>query len=201
LLLDLDRFKEVNDALGHSVDDRLLLQVGARLSAALGEAAFVARLGGDEFALVLGPDSDRLAAEAAERVLASFGRPFDVTDVSMHANASIGIALFPDHASSRSELMRCADVAMYRAKRARLGFAVYDRGSDANDRGRLVAIEQLRGAIGNGQLVCHFQPKLAMASGRVVGAEALVRWAHPAGACSSRPSSWPWPSRRASSAG
>ena len=139
----------------------------------------VARLGGDEFALVLGPGSDRLAVEAAERVVASFGRPFDLTDVSMHANASIGIALYPGHASSRSELMRCADVAMYRAKRARLGFAVYDRGSDSNDRGRLVAIEQLRDAIGNGQLVCHFQPKLAMGSGRVVGAEALVRWAHP----------------------
>lgn len=179
LLLDLDRFKEVNDALGHTAGDLLLDQVGARLRALPG-TELIARLGGDEFALVLAPGSGESSALlAAQRVLESFGPPFDVTDVSIHAAVSIGIALYPDHASSRSELMRCADVAMYRAKRSRRGFAAYDRGSDANHRSRLVTIEQLREAIGTGQLVCYFQPQLTVGSERVVAAEALVRWRHP----------------------
>jgi diguanylate cyclase (GGDEF)-like protein len=179
LLLDLDRFKEVNDALGHTAGDLLLDQVGARLRTLPG-TDLIARLGGDEFALILAPGSgERPALAAAHHVLESFGPPFDLSDVSIHANVSIGIALYPDHGTSRSELMRCADVAMYRAKRERRGFAVYDRGSDANHKSRLVTIEQLREAIGNGQLVCHFQPQLAIGSGRVVGAEALVRWQHP----------------------
>jgi diguanylate cyclase (GGDEF)-like protein len=164
LLLDLDRFKEVNDALGHTAGDLLLDQVGARLRALPG-SELIARLGGDEFALVLAPGSGESSALlAAQRVLESFGPPFDVADVSIHAAVSIGIALYPDHASSRSELMRCADVAMYRAKRSRRGFAAYDRGSDANHRSRLVTIEQLREAIGTGQLVCYFQPQLTVGS-------------------------------------
>ena len=179
LLLDLDRFKEVNDALGHTAGDLLLDQVGARLRALPG-AELIARLGGDEFALVLAPGSGESSALlAAQRVLESFGPPFDLADVSIHAAVSIGIALYPDHATSRSELMRCADVAMYRAKRSRRGFAAYDRGSDANHRNRLMTVEQLREAIGTGQLVCYFQPQLTVASERVVAAEALVRWHHP----------------------
>ena len=180
LLLDLDRFKEVNDALGHTAGDRLLDQVGPRLAAALGGAGLISRLGGDEFALVLARGSAATEAQAvANKVIESFGLPFDLGDVSIHTNVSIGIALYPDHASSRSELMRCADVAMYRAKRSRRGVAVYDRGSDGNDKKRLVTIEQLRSALGDGQMVCHFQPKLAVHTGRLVGAEALVRWSHP----------------------
>ncbi len=180
LLLDLDRFKEVNDALGHTAGDLLLDQVGARLGALPG-TELIARLGGDEFALILAPGSGESSALlAAEQVLEAFGPPFDLADVSIHAGVSIGIALYPDHAASRSELMRCADVAMYRAKRSRRGFAAYDRGSDANHRSRLVTIEQLREAIGAGQLVCYFQPQLTVGSERVVAAEALVRWCHPA---------------------
>ncbi|MGO9660035.1 MAG: putative bifunctional diguanylate cyclase/phosphodiesterase, partial [Acidimicrobiales bacterium] len=179
LLLDLDRFKEVNDALGHTAGDLLLDQVGGRLGTLSG-TQLVARLGGDEFALILAPGSGGAQAlAAAEHVLGSFGPPFDLLDVSVHASVSIGIAQYPEHATSRSELMRCADVAMYRAKRSRHGFAVYDRGSDANHKSRLVTIEQLREAIGTSQLVCHFQPQVAVGSGRVVGAEALVRWHHP----------------------
>jgi diguanylate cyclase (GGDEF)-like protein len=179
LLLDLDRFKEVNDALGHTAGDLLLDQVGARLQALPG-TELVARLGGDEFALVLAPGSaEREALATAEHVLESFGRPFELFDVSIHASVSIGIALYPGHATSRSELMRCADVAMYRAKRSRRGAVVYDRGSDVNHKSRLLTIEELREAIGTGELLCHFQPQLAMGSGRVVGAEALVRWHHP----------------------
>jgi diguanylate cyclase (GGDEF)-like protein len=180
LLLDLDRFKEVNDALGHTVGDRLLYQTGSRLSEALGDSELIARLGGDEFALVLAPGSDeRSAVAAAESVIECFGRPFDLSAVLIHASVSVGIALYPDHATSHSELMRCADVAMYRAKRSLKGFAVYDRGSDGNAKSRLVTTEQLREAIGRDELICYFQPKLAMSSGHVVGAEALVRWHHP----------------------
>jgi diguanylate cyclase (GGDEF)-like protein len=180
LLLDLDRFKEVNDALGHAVGDRLLAQVGARLSDGLRDTDLLARLGGDEFALLLGPGTDVSGAVAAAgRVIESFTRPFDLSDMSIHASVSVGVALYPDHATSRSELMRCADVAMYRAKKARHGFSVYDRGSDANHKGRLVAIEQLREGVGRGELVCYFQPQVAMRSRQVCGAEALVRWDHP----------------------
>ncbi len=166
--------------MGHTVGDRLLRQVGTRLTETFTGTELIARLGGDEFALVLPPGSDLATAmTAAERVIESFARPFDLSDVSVHANVSVGIAFYPDHGSSRSELLRCADVAMYRAKKRRLGIAAYDKESDATDKSRLVASEQLRDAIGNGELVCYFQPKISMRSGRVVGAEALVRWDHP----------------------
>jgi diguanylate cyclase (GGDEF)-like protein len=180
LLLDLDHFKEVNDSMGHTEGDRLLQQVAVRLGGTLqAEGHLVARLGGDEFAIVLDSDSPDQAIETTQNILRLFDRPFDLGDIVVHVTVSVGMALYPTHAASRSELMRCADVAMYTAKRDRSGLAVYDRESDRNGKDRLIAIEQLREALQLHQLTCYFQPKIAIGTGRVVGAEALVRWDHP----------------------
>jgi diguanylate cyclase (GGDEF)-like protein len=180
LLLDLDRFKEVNDALGHGTGDQLLHQLGAELTGLCRQGDLVARLGGDEFAVVLGPGSDALAAGAmARRILSALSRPFTLHDISLHVEASVGIALYPDHGATRGDVLRCADVAMYKAKRLREGFSVYSADTDLNNRDRLLTTEQLRAAVSQGQLVCYFQPKVDVFTARVVGAEALVRWEHP----------------------
>jgi diguanylate cyclase (GGDEF)-like protein len=180
LLLDLDRFKEVNDALGHGVGDELLCQLGTLLSKRLRSVDLVARLGGDEFALLLDSGTGTTAAvTAAKRTLEALTWPFTVSDMSLHVDASIGIALYPEHGDTHSDLLRCADIAMYRAKRARTGYAVYSAESDVYSRDRLLTIEQLREAIAADQLTCHYQPEVDLRTGRVVAAEALVRWEHP----------------------
>src|SRR4051812_48331024 len=181
LLLDLDRFKEVNDALGHHVGDELLRRVGPRLAAVLRPGDVLARLGGDEFALVLGPGSDATHAQSvAGRIRETLRAPFRLVGVELHLDVSIGIALCPDHASTVAGLLQCADVAMYGAKQARSGFEVYSCERNRLDRDRLQTIAELHGALSSGQLVCHYQPQSDLATGRIVGAEALVRWEHPA---------------------
>ena len=180
LLLDLDRFKEVNDALGHHVGDELLRRVGPRLAGVLRPGDVLTRLGGDEFAVVLGPGSDATHAQSvAGRVRDTLRTPFQLDGVELHLDGSVGIALCPDHASTVAGLLRCADVAMYEAKQARSGFEVYSCERDRLDRDRLQTIAQLHTALSSGQLICHYQPQCDLATGRIVGAEALVRWEHP----------------------
>jgi diguanylate cyclase len=183
LMLDLDRFKEVNDALGHAVGDDLLRQIGSRLVDELvgliGARGVVARLGGDEFAVLM-EGGDQVAAEsAAAHIETILQRPFPLDGITLHVAASTGIAMAPAHASDRTSLMRCADVAMYDAKRAGVGHSTYAASSDANARTRLQMMHDLRSALESDQLLCHFQPKFDLRTGRVVGAEALVRWLHP----------------------
>ncbi|HEX7134533.1 MAG TPA: EAL domain-containing protein [Iamia sp.] len=180
LLMDLDQFKEVNDALGHGVGDRLLVALSHRLEALL-RPMFVARLGGDEFAIVLsGPDVDEMAARAtAETVTAAVSAPFTIDEVRLQTNVSIGIALVPDHATDADELIRRADVAMYVAKRAATGPAVYRADQDRSSVARLTLIGDLREAVPTGQLVLHYQPVLDLRTGAVTRTEALVRWQHP----------------------
>ncbi|MCU1500021.1 MAG: cph2 2 [Acidimicrobiales bacterium] len=179
LMMDLDQFKEVNDALGHQVGDRLLREIGLRLAGELDDA-LVSRLGGDEFAVVLAGHIDEEAALAvADRIRKVLSEPFLIDDVRLQTNASIGIALFPSQAQDVATLIQRADVAMYLAKRTGSGVAVYAAESDRSSVERLTLIGDLPEAVPLGQLVLHFQPCIDLRSGRAVRAEALVRWNHP----------------------
>jgi len=180
LLLDLDGFKEINDSLGHPVGDQVLAMVSRRLERVLRPEHLLARLGGDEFAILL-PGSDSLQAQAlAREVHDSLHAPFVVDTVTLHVSASLGMATAPSPAATRSELLRCADVAMYQAKSAGDGQVVVFTPDPTSPTGeRLRTTEQLRVALVSNQLVVHLQPQIDLATGRPVGAEALVRWQHP----------------------
>jgi diguanylate cyclase (GGDEF)-like protein len=179
LMIDLDRFKEVNDSFGHSVGDDLLSLVGPRLEAALQPGDMLARMGGDEFAVLL-PGADGCRARAVADALGRALRDAFVLDgMSLHVDASIGIALCPDHGRDRSLLLARADTAMYAAKRGRHGFEVWSADDGPDSRDRLELLEELRAALDTEQLVPYYQPQLDLRTGSVVGVEALVRWEHP----------------------
>jgi diguanylate cyclase (GGDEF)-like protein len=181
LLIDLDRFKEVNDTLGHDHGDELLVEVAGRLDAALRRGDTLARLGGDEFAVLLDGLPDRSAvAELATRLRDAVRRPFALRGVSIDLDASIGVALYPDHGTTVGTLLQRADVAMYEAKRGRRGVVTYDAGRDPYSADRLGLVGELRRAIAADELVLHYQPKVALGTAAVTGVEALVRWQHPA---------------------
>jgi diguanylate cyclase (GGDEF)-like protein len=179
LMIDLDRFKEINDSFGHAVGDDLLCLVGPRLEAALEDGDLLARMGGDEFAVLLPRAGRRRAEEAAERLGAALREPFVLDGMPLHVDASIGIALSPEHGRDRSLLLARADTAMYAAKRGRNGHEVWAPDATSDSRNRLETLEQLRGALDSEQLVPHYQPKLDLRTGRIIGVEALVRWEHP----------------------
>jgi diguanylate cyclase (GGDEF)-like protein len=179
-LLDLDRFKDVNDTLGHHAGDELLTHVASRLASVLRPEDTVARLGGDEFGVLLPAVRGRGAAEeVAERIRTALSQPFHLHDVALDLEASIGIALSPAHATDADALMQRADVAMYHAKETRSGIETYDADHDPHSTQRLSLFGQLRRAIEDGELVLHYQPKVDLETGRVAGVEALVRWQHP----------------------
>ncbi|WP_166784214.1 putative bifunctional diguanylate cyclase/phosphodiesterase [Cryobacterium gelidum] len=177
LLLDLDRFKEVNDSLGHDVGDRLLVQVGQRLTEQLRANDLLARLGGDEFAVLLSDTHPEQAVVVATKVRAALAQPFTLEGIALQANASIGIALFPDHGQDLKGLLRKADMAMYAAKAARSGHQIFAENKSSED--RLHLLQELRGASLEDELILHYQPKIDLATGGVCGVEALVRWNHP----------------------
>ncbi|MGZ4640044.1 MAG: putative bifunctional diguanylate cyclase/phosphodiesterase, partial [Actinomycetes bacterium] len=179
-LIDLDRFKEINDTLGHQTGDRLLAIAAARLSASVREGDVVARLGGDEFAVLLTAiDGRRQALEAATRLRAVLGEPFHLDQMTLQVEASIGVALHPDDAQNVPQLLQLADVAMYQAKEDRTGVELYRAERDVHTLDRLGLMGSLRAGIEHGQLEMYFQPKVSFPDGDVVGVEALVRWRHP----------------------
>jgi diguanylate cyclase (GGDEF)-like protein/PAS domain S-box-containing protein len=181
LLIDLDRFKEINDTLGHLAGDKVLKQLGQRLQAMLSETkGLVTRLGGDEFAIFL-PHlrNAQHAAVLAHKLLDSISLVFEVEGLRTEISASIGVAICPDQAEDVSTLMRFADVAMYRAKTCLQGVAVYDSAFDPHSPKRLELMGALGRAIRENQLILHFQPKICLTSNRVYGFEALLRWNHP----------------------
>ena len=178
LLLDLDRFREVNDTLGHDAGDRLLQQVAERLTGALADAPG-ARLGGDEFGVLLEGAGEESARRLAKELVDALERPFPVDGGSLDVEASIGIAVFPDHGASTETLLQRADIAMYRAKRRQHAVECYAPEHDHHDRRHLALLADLRTALGNGELVVHYMPQVNLMTGRVDTVEALVRWRHP----------------------
>ena len=179
MLIDLDRFKEVNDTMGHEQGDRLLVDVAARLRQLLRGDDILARLGGDEFAVLAVVPHRGAVGEVATRLHRALALPFDVGGVAIELGASIGIALQPDHGEDVSTLLRHADVAMYEAKRAGSHIETYSTARDPYSAERLKLLGELRHALDHDELVLHFQPKVALSSGSVIGVEALVRWEHP----------------------
>ncbi|MFI1184926.1 putative bifunctional diguanylate cyclase/phosphodiesterase [Streptomyces californicus] len=179
VLIDLDRFRAVNDTLGHLAGDRLLLQIAERLRLALPRGAEAARLGGDEFAVLLPhTDSTTSAQQVARHLVAELSSPLDLDGLTLVLEASAGVAVYPDHALDAEGLLRRADVAMYQAKRDRTGVEVYESKRDSNTPDRLGLLGDLRRALDAGEVELHYQPKVRF-DGQVAGLEALVRWVHP----------------------
>jgi diguanylate cyclase (GGDEF)-like protein/PAS domain S-box-containing protein len=181
LFLDLDRFKTINDTLGHAVGDALLKEVAARLADTLRGRDSIARLGGDEFAVLLtAMESAEGAAAVARRMLASLRAPFYVNGYELHTTASIGVSLFPRDGEDAESLLQSADIALYHAKdQGRNTFRYYDSWINASTRERLELENDLRHALEREQLVLHYQPQIHVPTGRIVGMEALLRWQHP----------------------
>lgn len=179
LVLDLDRFKEINDTLGHQYGDRVLQQAAKRMREVLRESDTIARLGGDEFAVLLPRTNVEQATHIAAKLLSTVDAPFYAEAQLLHVGVSIGIALFPQHGEDEVMLLQRADVAMYVAKRNHLGYSLYDPLTDQHSLKNLALLGELRLAIDMDQLVLYYQPKVDMATGRVYGVEALVRWNHP----------------------
>ncbi|RZL32179.1 MAG: EAL domain-containing protein, partial [Rubrivivax sp.] len=180
LMLDLDRFKHVNDVLGHDVGDRLLQSVAERLRALCAPAhSVLARLSGDEFAVLMAHTDARLASEAALAILKDFENPLHIDNETIDLGAGIGIALFPEHGLDVNVLLGRAELAMYAAKTRQCGSLIYHAQLDAGSQESLSLLSELRRAVEDDELRLFLQPKIDLQSGRVIGAEALVRWQHP----------------------
>ena len=178
LLIDLDRFKEINDTLGHHQGDILLKSVGSRIGGVLRVSDTIARLGGDEFAVLLPAMDFRGPLLVADKIKKILELPFDIAGLPIDVEASIGIALYPNHGSDAHLLIQRADVAMYAAKKNGSGCIIYSPDHDQYSPRRLALMAELRRAIEQGQLLLHYQPKVNLVTGRVSGVEALVRWKH-----------------------
>jgi diguanylate cyclase (GGDEF)-like protein len=182
LFVDLNHFKEINDTFGHPAGDQILQQLGPRLKSCLRESDLLIRLGGDEFVVVLLDADVDNAVEVAERLTDGLAEPFLLDTVhervGENVSASIGIALTPTHATDAAGLLRCADIAMFRAKIASIPFAIYRDDLD-KEGNRLILLEELRTAIEEHQLELHYQPQLDLRTGQIVAVESLIRWVHP----------------------
>ncbi len=180
LLLDLDRFKEINDSLGHGAGDELLRGMAARLTDLMRDEDTVARLGGDEFVILVDMNTEDSAIPVAQKILDALTRPFSISGREVFTSASIGISLYPKDGDSSEELLKNADVAMYRAKkRGRSTFRFYNEGMNTSSTERLGMETRLRHAVDNGELLLYYQPQVNLRSGEIIGAEALIRWQHP----------------------
>jgi diguanylate cyclase len=181
LLMDLDRFKEINDTLGHQCGDEVLRELGPRLVDAVGPDAVVARLGGDEFAILMPPGTDSEVAleAAADRISRALAKPFAVDELSLNVAASIGAARFPDDGPDGSALLRCADVAMYAAKDAQAEYKLYAVEQNRHSVRRLSVLSEFRRALDDEGVEVYYQPIMALADRSIQSAEALVRWQHP----------------------
>ncbi|MEA2641439.1 MAG: hypothetical protein QOF51_2833 [Chloroflexota bacterium] len=178
LLMDLDRFKEVNDTFGHLRGDILLRRVARRLEGSLRASDTVARLGGDEFAVILPSVDTEGGLTAARKLVEVLDEPFEVDEQPLEVRASVGVAMYPTHGEDAESLLRSADVAMYVAKRSHGGCALYSPRLDDNSMGRFALVAELRRAIEQAELIVHYQPSIDVVTGEVLGVEALARWPH-----------------------
>lgn len=176
LMMDLDRFKEVNDTLGHDIGDELLIQVGARVANLLRKSDTVSRIGGDEFAMILADVSQEQSILVAKKIVTSLSEEFSIRNNTFSIGCSIGISTFPLHGSDSVTLLKCADLAMYSAKRNHLGHVLYDASDNRQSETNLSLRAELRNAIEHNELVLHYQPKVNLTTNLLVGVEALVRW-------------------------
>jgi diguanylate cyclase (GGDEF)-like protein/PAS domain S-box-containing protein len=180
LLMDLDRFKDVNDTFGHQFGDLLLQQVSFRLRNQVGDIDMVARIGGDEFAVVLAQPPDSTAvARSARNILSTLERPFVIEKQALEVGASIGIAIYPTHGADSRTLLRRADVAMYTAKHAQLGYSFHRDDGERHTADQLSLVVQMRSALEHNEFEPFYQPKIHMRSGLMTRAEVLLRWHHP----------------------
>jgi diguanylate cyclase (GGDEF)-like protein len=179
MILDLDGFKEVNDALGHQQGDLLLVEVAERLRTAVGQAGLVARLGGDEFAVLLDGDDEDRAVRIGRRVLRALEHPIALESMEVEVGGSLGLALAPAHATDPAGLLKRADMAMYGAKSSTKGLRVYEPALESDNARRLTLVAELRSALNSGEIEVHVQPQARTRTGEVAGVEALVRWRHP----------------------
>ena len=179
LIMDLDRFKEVNDTLGHAVGDKLLQQVAKRLITLLREVDVIVRLGGDEFSILLTTAHEKQAVTIAKKIIDEFQSVFTVNNTPLYIGISIGISVYPQHGITAQTLQQRADVAMYVAKRNKTGYEIYNPKYDEYSIGKLSLISDLRNATIKNQLFMEYQPVIEINTGKVISAEALLRWSHP----------------------
>jgi len=178
LVMDLDRFKEVNDSLGHDVGDEVLVQVSARIKKLLRKYDTVARIGGDEFVVILSDVTTEQAILISEKIETKLSADFLISEHKFNIGCSIGIAMFPHHGTDSAVLLKCADIAMYVAKRNHLGHVVYDANANQQSESKLSLHSDLRNAIDNDEFILHYQPKVDIRTGMLIGVEALIRWQH-----------------------
>jgi diguanylate cyclase (GGDEF)-like protein len=184
LVVDLDKFKEVNDTLGHHTGDALLKQVADRLHAVVRDSDLLSRTGGDEFAVLADDIADVDGTKIlAQRLLTALLEPFTIEDLDLEVGASIGGAVYPADGEDVETLMQHADAAMYRAKSIRNAYAMYHPSQDGVEPERLALVSSLRAALDHNEVVLHYQPKIDVDTGRIVGVEALARWEHPERGC------------------
>jgi diguanylate cyclase (GGDEF)-like protein len=180
MFIDLDGFKEINDGLGHDVGDVLLIEVARSIKGMLRGRDTVARLGGDEFVVLIDMAAPEDAAQVAQKLVTRIAQPFSIQSHLLHVTASIGIAVYPEDGGTSHEMLVNADAAMYHTKRSgRNGYHFFARSMNVNARNHLLLLHEMRHAIEHNEFVLHYQPKFAAVSGKVLGAEALVRWQHP----------------------
>lgn len=179
LMMDLDRFKEINDTIGHEAGDQLLKEIANRLKAFAYEGVFIAHIGGDEFAIVVEDVSGQDPKAVAENFSGLFDRPFVIEQLTLDVDVSMGVATYPNDADSTEGLLQCADIALYSCKGKHFPYAIYQDKLNKYSVQRLSLMSELRGALAEGQLQLFYQPKLAIAERKITTAECLIRWIHP----------------------
>ncbi|WP_051275684.1 putative bifunctional diguanylate cyclase/phosphodiesterase [Aestuariibacter salexigens] len=179
IMMDVDRFKEINDTVGHEIGDKLLRLIGSRLSHYFREDAYYARLGGDEFGIIMGLPKGETENDVAKGIVSHFEQPFNLDGLILDVDVSIGVAIYPDHARTLNGLMQCADIALYSCKGQHHHFAVYSPQLNKHSLQRLNLMSELKEALTAGQLSLHYQPKLDLHSKQFSSVECLIRWIHP----------------------